>query len=174
MFRKYRRNANPTRRHYFFRNYINYLCQLKSMRGRWASAAIGASVARSRAGARENQQAQANQAQQQASQQQIEAQQRQIEALQQQAGHLKIIDRAKDVGRLMGGAATARCSRPSTSRTSSSSFPFIKEAVAFGDRRERVCAFINIDVEAVGNWAEKRNLPYAATPIWRRSRRSTS
>jgi type II secretory pathway pseudopilin PulG len=54
------------------------------MRGRWASAAIGASVARSRAGAKENQQAQAAQAQQQASQQQIEAQQRQIEALQQQ------------------------------------------------------------------------------------------
>src|SRR5215475_1272768 len=54
------------------------------MRGRWASAAIGASVARSRAGARENQQAQAAQAQQQASQQQIEAQQKQIEALQQQ------------------------------------------------------------------------------------------
>jgi type II secretory pathway pseudopilin PulG len=54
------------------------------MRGRWASAAIGAGVARSRAGAKENQQAQAAQAQQQASQQQIEAQQRQIEALQQQ------------------------------------------------------------------------------------------
>lgn len=54
------------------------------MRGRWASAAIGASVARSRAGAKEQQQAQAAQAQQQASQQQIEAQQRQIEALQQQ------------------------------------------------------------------------------------------
>lgn len=54
------------------------------MRGRWASAAIGASVARSRAGAEMNQQAQANQAQQQAAQNQIEAQQRQIEALQQQ------------------------------------------------------------------------------------------
>ena len=40
-------------------------------------------------------------------------------------------------------------------------FPHIKEAVAFGDKRERVCAFINIDFEAVGNWAEKRNLPYA-------------
>jgi hypothetical protein len=54
------------------------------MRGRWASAAIGASVARSRAGAMENQQAQAAQQQQQQAQQQIEAQQRQIEALQQQ------------------------------------------------------------------------------------------
>jgi long-chain acyl-CoA synthetase len=40
-------------------------------------------------------------------------------------------------------------------------FPHIKEAVAFGDGREKVCAFINIDFEAVGNWAEKRNLPYA-------------
>jgi long-chain acyl-CoA synthetase len=40
-------------------------------------------------------------------------------------------------------------------------FPFIKEAVAFGDKREKVCAFINIDFDAVGNWAEKRNLPYA-------------
>ena len=40
-------------------------------------------------------------------------------------------------------------------------FPFIKEAVAFGDQREMVCAFVNIDFEAVGNWAERRNLPYA-------------
>jgi hypothetical protein len=54
------------------------------MRGRWAAAAVGAHVARSRAGAAENQQAQANQAQQQQAQQQIEAQQKQIEALQQQ------------------------------------------------------------------------------------------
>jgi multidrug resistance efflux pump len=54
------------------------------MRGRWAAAAVGASVAKSRTGAKANQQAQAAQAQQQASQQQIEAQQRQIEAMQQQ------------------------------------------------------------------------------------------
>lgn len=54
------------------------------MRGRWAAAAVGAGVARRRAGAEMNQQAQANQAQQQQSQQQIEAQQKQIEALQQQ------------------------------------------------------------------------------------------
>ena len=54
------------------------------MRGRWASAAIGAGVARRRAGAAMDQQAQANDAQQQQAQRQIEAQQRQIEALQQQ------------------------------------------------------------------------------------------
>ena len=40
-------------------------------------------------------------------------------------------------------------------------FPHIKEAVTFGDKREKVCAFINIDFNAVGNWAERRNLPYA-------------
>ena len=40
-------------------------------------------------------------------------------------------------------------------------FPHIKEAVAVGDGRERVCVMINIDFDAVGNWAEKRNLPYA-------------
>lgn len=40
-------------------------------------------------------------------------------------------------------------------------FQHIKEAVAFGADREDVCAFINIDLEAVGNWAERRGLPYA-------------
>ena len=40
-------------------------------------------------------------------------------------------------------------------------FPFIKEAVAFGHERDQVCAFINIDMEAVGNWAERRNIAYA-------------
>jgi hypothetical protein len=54
------------------------------MRGRWASAAIGAGVARRRAGAEMDQQAQAYEAQQRQAQQQIEAQQRQLESLQQQ------------------------------------------------------------------------------------------
>ncbi|HET7283593.1 MAG TPA: SHOCT domain-containing protein [Nitrososphaeraceae archaeon] len=66
------------------RKYINYIYSIEGMRGRWAAAAVGASVAKSRAGAKANQQTQAAQAQQQASQQQIEAQQRQIEAMQQQ------------------------------------------------------------------------------------------
>ena len=46
-------------------------------------------------------------------------------------------------------------------RTSSSSSRTSRRRWRFGDKRERVCAFINIDFEAVGNWAEKRNLPYA-------------
>src|SRR4030095_8503403 len=76
-------------------------------------------------------------------------------------GHLKIIDRAKDVGRLMGGASDGAMFAPKYVENKLKFFPHIKEAVAFGDRRERVCAFVNIDFEAVGNWAEKHNLPYA-------------
>jgi long-chain acyl-CoA synthetase len=80
------------------------------------------------------------------------------------SGHLKIIDRAKDVGRLLapGGSATGGAMfAPKYVENKLKFFPFIKEAVAFGDKREKVCAFINIDFEAVGNWAERRNLPYA-------------
>jgi len=78
------------------------------------------------------------------------------------AGHLKIIDRAKDVGRIVGGANDGALFAPKYVENKLKFFPYIKEAVAFGDRREKVCAFINIDIEAVGNWAEKRNLPYGS------------
>ncbi|MBK6850059.1 MAG: AMP-binding protein [Burkholderiales bacterium] len=76
-------------------------------------------------------------------------------------GHLKIIDRAKDVGRLAGGANDGAMFAPKYVENKLKFFPFIKEAVAFGDQREKACCFVNIDVEAVGNWAERRNLPYA-------------
>ena len=72
-------------------------------------------------------------------------------------GQLKIIDRAKDVGKLADGSLFA----PKYIENKLKFFPFIKEAVAFGDGREEACAFINIDLEAVGNWAERRGLPYA-------------
>jgi long-chain acyl-CoA synthetase len=77
-------------------------------------------------------------------------------------GHLKIIDRAKDVGRIVGGSNDGALFAPKYVENKLKFFPYIKEAVAFGDRREKVCAFINIDIEAVGNWAEKRNLPYGS------------
>jgi long-chain acyl-CoA synthetase len=76
-------------------------------------------------------------------------------------GHLKIIDRAKDVGRIQGGPNDGAMFAPKYVENKLKFFPFIKEAVAFGDRREKVCAFINIDFAAIGNWAERRNLPYA-------------
>src|SRR5439155_26522077 len=76
-------------------------------------------------------------------------------------GHLKIIDRAKDVGRIEGGANDGAMFAPKYVENKLKFFPHVKEAVAIGDGRETVCAFINIDFDAVGNWAERRNLPYA-------------
>ena len=72
-------------------------------------------------------------------------------------GHLKIIDRVKDVGALADGTLFA----PKYLENKLKFFPHIREAVCFGDRRDRVCTFINIDPDAVGNWAEKRNMPYS-------------
>ncbi len=76
-------------------------------------------------------------------------------------GHLKIIDRHKDVGRIVGGPNDGAMFAPKYVENKLKFFPFIKEAVAFGDQRSAVCAFINIDFDAVGNWAERRNLAYA-------------
>jgi long-chain acyl-CoA synthetase len=72
-------------------------------------------------------------------------------------GDLKIIDRANDVGKLADGTLFA----PKYIENKLKFFQFIKEAVAFGHGRDMATAFINIDFEAVGNWAERRGLPYA-------------
>ena len=72
-------------------------------------------------------------------------------------GHLRIIDRANDVGRLADGTLFA----PKYIENKLKFFPYIKEAVVFGHGRAQATSFINIDFDAVGNWAEKRGLPYA-------------
>jgi len=72
-------------------------------------------------------------------------------------GHVKIIDRVKDVGALSDGTLFA----PKYLENKLKFFPYIKETVCFGNARDKVCAFINIDPEAIGNWAEKRNLAYS-------------
>ncbi|WP_180683127.1 AMP-dependent synthetase/ligase [Tepidicella baoligensis] len=77
------------------------------------------------------------------------------------SGHLKIIDRVKDVGRIKGGANDGAMFAPKYVENKLKFFSHIKEAVAYGDGREKVCVMINIDFEAVGNWAERRGLPYA-------------
>ena len=74
--------------------------------------------------------------------------------------HLKIIDRAKDVGKLATGAMFA----PNYVENKLKFFSHIKEAVAFGHGREVVCAFINIDMSAVGDWAERRGIAYSGYP----------
>ena len=76
-------------------------------------------------------------------------------------GHLKIIDRVKDVGRLKGGVFDGGMFAPKYVENKLKFFPHIKEVVAYGDGREKVCVMINIDFDAVGNWAERRNLSYA-------------
>ncbi|KAA3632696.1 MAG: long-chain fatty acid--CoA ligase [Proteobacteria bacterium] len=74
------------------------------------------------------------------------------------AGHLKIIDRTKDVGRLNNGSLFA----PKYIENKLKFFPYILEAVAIGDNRDEVTAFINIDLSAVGDWAERRGLAYSS------------
>jgi long-chain acyl-CoA synthetase len=75
-----------------------------------------------------------------------------------QRGHLVIIDRAKDVGRLKNDALFA----PKYLENRLKFFPEIKEAVAFGDGRDYVSMFINIDLVPVGSWAERNNVVYAS------------
>jgi len=71
-------------------------------------------------------------------------------------GHLRIIDRAKDVGKLEDGTLFA----PKFLENKLKFFPYIKEAVAFAPGRPYVTAFINIDAEAVGDWAERNGITY--------------
>jgi long-chain acyl-CoA synthetase len=71
-------------------------------------------------------------------------------------GHLHIIDRSKDVGKLKDGTMFA----PKFIENKLKFFPHIKEAVTFGHDRDYVAAFVNIDLESVGNWAERRGLAY--------------
>ncbi len=71
-------------------------------------------------------------------------------------GHLHIIDRSKDVGKLNDGTMFA----PKFIENKLKFFPHIQEAVTFGHERDYVAAFINIDLESVANWAERRNLAY--------------
>ncbi len=73
-------------------------------------------------------------------------------------GHLCIIDRAKDVGKLNNGALFS----PKYLENRIKFFPEIKEAVAFGDARDFVTMLLNIDLTSVGNWAERNNISYGS------------
>jgi long-chain acyl-CoA synthetase len=73
-------------------------------------------------------------------------------------GHLRIIDRAKDVGKLADGRMFA----PKYVENKLKFFSNILEAVLFGAGRDRCVAFINIDLTAVGNWAERNNIAYSS------------
>jgi long-chain acyl-CoA synthetase len=74
------------------------------------------------------------------------------------SGHLRIIDRAKDVGKMADGSLYA----PKYVENKLKFYPNILEAVVFGAGRDRCVAFINIDLTAVGNWAERNNIAYSS------------
>jgi len=73
-------------------------------------------------------------------------------------GHLKIIDRAKDVGKLNDGTLFP----PKYIENKLKFFPNIREAVAYGDKQDFVAVMLNIDLTAVGSWAERNNVVYGS------------
>lgn len=75
-----------------------------------------------------------------------------------ESGHLKIIDRAKDVGKLNSGELFP----PKYIENKLKFYPNIKEVVAFGQGRDYATVALNIDLTAVGNWAERNNVVYAS------------
>jgi long-chain acyl-CoA synthetase len=78
--------------------------------------------------------------------------------IEESSGHLRIIDRAKDVGKMADGSLFA----PKYVENKLKFYPNILEAVVFGAGKDRCTAFINIDLTAVGNWAERNNISYAS------------
>ena len=78
--------------------------------------------------------------------------------VEEKTGHLRIIDRVKDVGKMANGSLFA----PKYVENKMKFFPDVLEAVVFGDGRDRCCAFLNIDLNAVGNWAERNNIAYSS------------
>ena len=78
--------------------------------------------------------------------------------IEEKSGHLRIIDRAKDVGQMANGKMFA----PKYVENKLKFFPNILEVVVFGNGRDKCVAFVNIDLTAVGNWAERNNIAYAS------------
>lgn len=78
--------------------------------------------------------------------------------IEEESGHLRIIDRAKDVGKMKDGGLFA----PKYVENKLKFYPNILEAVVFGNNRDTCTAFINIDLQAVGNWAERNNIAYSS------------
>jgi long-chain acyl-CoA synthetase len=71
-------------------------------------------------------------------------------------GHLTVIDRLKDVMRLVDGSTFS----PQFIENKLKFSPYVREAVVFGGGRDRVAAMINIDFANVGKWAENHQLAY--------------
>ncbi len=70
--------------------------------------------------------------------------------------HVKIVDRIKHIIITAGGKNIS----PSEIENDLKTSPYIKEAMVIGDRRSYLTALIGIELDTVGDWALRRNIPY--------------
>lgn len=70
--------------------------------------------------------------------------------------HIKIVDRIKDIIITSGGKNIS----PSEIENSLKTSPYIKEAMVIGDGKKYVTALIGIELDTVGDWATRREIPY--------------
>ncbi|MDM0105849.1 AMP-binding protein [Variovorax sp. J22R24] len=71
-------------------------------------------------------------------------------------GHLRIVDRLKDIMITAGGKNLT----PSEIENTMKGSPFIKECIVVADGRKFVSALVQIDYETVGKWAEAQRIPF--------------
>jgi long-chain acyl-CoA synthetase len=70
--------------------------------------------------------------------------------------HLRVVDRLKDILITSGGKNVS----PSEIENSLKFSPYVREAVVLGDRRPYLTALIGIELDTVGEWAQRRRIPY--------------
>jgi long-chain acyl-CoA synthetase len=71
--------------------------------------------------------------------------------------HLKITDRMKDIIITAGGKNVS----PSELENALKASPYIREAMVIGDGRKHLCALIGIELDTVGEWAQRRQIGYS-------------
>jgi long-chain acyl-CoA synthetase len=73
-----------------------------------------------------------------------------------EGSHVKIVDRIKDIIITSGGKNISPSEIENRLKTS----PYVKEAMVVGDRRNYLAALIGIELDTVGDWAQRRGIPY--------------
>ncbi len=70
--------------------------------------------------------------------------------------HIKIVDRIKHIIITSGGKNIS----PSEIENSLKTSPYVKEAMVIGDGKKYLTALIGIELDTVGDWALRHNIPY--------------
>ncbi|MDD9936623.1 MAG: AMP-dependent synthetase/ligase, partial [Myxococcales bacterium] len=73
-------------------------------------------------------------------------------------GFLRITGRKKEIIITAGGKNISPEKIENALKTS----PYVKEAVAIGDQRKFISALVQIDYDSVGDWAQRRDMPYTS------------